>query len=76
MTQVIGVLQSFSLKDNGPEMLSGNFRWSGQIALFLMFVILRVILLLITKAKPGKKSLGWAPIWLILEAGLSIISIA
>jgi hypothetical protein len=40
MTLVIGVLQNYLLIENGPEMLSGNFRWSGQIALFLMVVIL------------------------------------
>ncbi|HSN94363.1 MAG TPA: hypothetical protein VLR89_04800, partial [Anaerolineaceae bacterium] len=40
ITLVIGVLQSYLLIENGPEMLSGNFRWSGQIALFLMVVIL------------------------------------
>jgi hypothetical protein len=40
ITLVIGVLQNYLLIENGPEMLSGNFRWSGQIALFLMVVIL------------------------------------
>jgi len=40
MTLLIGVFQNYMLIENGPEMLSGNFRWSGQIALFLMVVIL------------------------------------
>ena len=40
MTLVIGVLQNYLLIESGSEMLSGNFRWSGQIAMFLMFVIL------------------------------------
>ena len=40
MTLLIGVFQNYMLVENGPEMLSGNFRWSGQIALFLMLVIL------------------------------------
>jgi hypothetical protein len=30
MTLVIGVLQNYLLIENGTEMLSGNFRWSGQ----------------------------------------------
>ena len=40
ITLLIGVFQNYMLIENGPEMLSGNFRWSGQIALFLMVVIL------------------------------------
>ena len=40
ITLLIGLFQNYLLVENGPEMLSGNFRWSGQIALFLMFVIL------------------------------------
>ncbi len=40
ITLVIGVLQNYLLIENGPEMLSGNFRWSGQISLFLMIVVL------------------------------------
>ncbi len=40
LTLVIGVLQNYFLIERGTEMLSGNFRWSGQIALFLMVVVL------------------------------------
>jgi len=40
MTLLIGVFQNYMLIESGSEMLSGNFRWSGQIALFLMVVIL------------------------------------
>jgi hypothetical protein len=37
---LIGIAQNYLLIENGTEMLSGNFRWSGQIASFLMVVIL------------------------------------
>lgn len=40
MTLLKGVFQNYMLIENGPEMLSSSFRWSGQIALFLMVVIL------------------------------------
>jgi len=40
ITLLIGVFQNYFLIESGTEMLSGNFRWSGQIALFLMVVIL------------------------------------
>ena len=36
---LISVFQNYILIENGPEMLSSNFCWSGQIALFLMVVI-------------------------------------
>jgi len=40
LTLVIGVLQNYLFIESGTETLSGNFRWSGQIALFLMVVVL------------------------------------
>ena len=41
ITLVMGLLQGYLLAEAGDEILiSGNFMWSGQIALFLMFVIL------------------------------------
>ncbi|MEA4811646.1 MAG: hypothetical protein VB108_03635 [Anaerolineaceae bacterium] len=40
VTFLIGILQNYFLIEKGSEMLSGNFRWSGQIVLFCMVVIL------------------------------------
>jgi hypothetical protein len=37
---VVGVVQNYVLAEGGERLLHGNFRWSGQIALFLLFAIL------------------------------------
>jgi hypothetical protein len=35
----VGVAQFYLLAEGGERMLHGNFRWSGQIMLFLLFVV-------------------------------------
>lgn len=35
---VIGSAYTYFLAESGPRMLQGNFTWSGQIALFILFV--------------------------------------
>jgi hypothetical protein len=36
---VVGVVQVYFLAEGGERMLHGNFRWSGQIMLFLLFAV-------------------------------------
>ncbi len=36
---IVGVTQNYLLAEGGNRMFHGNFRWSGQIALFLLFAI-------------------------------------
>lgn len=36
---VIGAAYSYLLAESGPRMLQGNFAWSGQITLFILFVV-------------------------------------
>ena len=36
---IIGAAQFYLLAEGGERMLHGNFRWSGQIMLFLLFVV-------------------------------------
>lgn len=48
-----GVAQNYLLAEGGERFLHGNFRWSGQIGLFLLFaIVLRWILL--EKIIPGR----------------------
>lgn len=37
---IIGLLQFYLLAEDGPRMYHGNFRWSGQIAIFLFTAVL------------------------------------
>lgn len=36
----IGIFQNYFLAETGRKTMHGNFRWSGQIALFLLVIII------------------------------------
>jgi hypothetical protein len=36
---IVGVVQNYFLAEGGERLLHGNFRWSGQIALFILLAI-------------------------------------
>jgi ABC-type transport system involved in cytochrome bd biosynthesis fused ATPase/permease subunit len=36
---IVGIAQNYMLAEGGDRLFHGNFRWSGQIALFLLFAI-------------------------------------
>jgi len=61
---VFGAILTYFFAESGERFLHGNFFWSGQITLFILFIICLVFL--IEKGLPKSKSVQR---WLILSTG-------
>ena len=66
-TTIVGLLISYLLAEDGPRLDHGNFLWTGQMAVFVLFVV--TAMFLNRQLLPAARS-GWTAARVLLTAGL------
>jgi hypothetical protein len=77
---IVGLLISYLLAEEGDRSYDGNFLWTGQMAVFVLFVAAAAFLTRVTTPRPDAATLArglgvMAVLWLHVESGIRHVTL-